>query len=216
MCPVPQSDGHDAPGLLDKFVPGFATMADGVLNGMEDAVGEPVVSQELPDVFGSVEFGAFWRQRDECDVRGHHEFVGQVPSGLIDEECGVSPGRHRGCDLGQMQAHRFGVAAWQHEGRTLAFFGTDGAEDVGRACALILRRRRPCAAPSLVLPFHPALPDGTLGKPRPSPGDLVFLPNPGFVSEPDLYLGWVDTLVARDLIQDGGKGLLKRSMAPSA
>ena len=35
-----QSDGHDAPWLIDEIVVGF-----------EDAIGEPIVAQELPDVF---------------------------------------------------------------------------------------------------------------------------------------------------------------------
>ena len=44
--------------------------------GAEDAVGEPVVADELPDILDRIEFGAFGRQRDERDVRRHDELVG--------------------------------------------------------------------------------------------------------------------------------------------
>jgi hypothetical protein len=74
----------------------------------------------------------------------------------------------------------------------------DGPEDVGRGGALILRCRRPRAAPG------------------PAPRDLVLLPDPRFIGEPDLYFGPLDTLVARDLVQDAGEAFLKCSIAPSA
>ncbi len=38
MCPVPQSDCHDAPWLIGKFVPGLAAVVDNVVVGLEDAV----------------------------------------------------------------------------------------------------------------------------------------------------------------------------------
>jgi hypothetical protein len=43
----------------------------------------------------------------------------------------VSPRRHLGRDLGEVQVHRLGVAGWQDQGRALALFRADGAEDVG-------------------------------------------------------------------------------------
>ena len=39
----------------------------------EDAVGEPVIAEKLPDVFDWIEFGAFWRQGDDGDVGRHDE-----------------------------------------------------------------------------------------------------------------------------------------------
>lgn len=50
MCPVPQTNGHDCPGLLGEFVPGTAAMIEDVIVGREDPVGEPVVADKLPDV----------------------------------------------------------------------------------------------------------------------------------------------------------------------
>src|SRR5205823_4419861 len=108
-----------------------------------------------------------------------------------------APG-HGGGHLGQVQGHRRGVAAWQDERRSLAVLGADGAEDVGGGGPLILRRRRSRAAP------------------RPAPGDLVLLADPGLISEPDLYVGRGNALGARDVVQNGGEGFLKSSTAPAA
>ena len=73
MSPGSQSDGHDAPGLIDEFIPGSAAMIDEIVVGLKDAVGEPVVAEKLPDVFDWIEFGAFWRQSDDGDVGWHDE-----------------------------------------------------------------------------------------------------------------------------------------------
>jgi hypothetical protein len=173
-------------------------MIEDVTVGGEDAVGEPVLAHELPDILDWVEFWTFGRERDEGDVCRHDEPVRQVPPGLVEDEHGVSTRRHRGRDLGQMQTHCCGVAAGQDEGRALAMLGADGTEDVGRGGALIVRGHRPRAA---------------LG---PAPGDLVLLPDAGLVGKPDLYRGRLDTLLARDLVQNRGETFLKCSIAPSA
>jgi hypothetical protein len=52
------------------------------IRAFEDAVRQPVVTQELPDVFDRIELGTFRRQ--------------QVPAGLIDQEYGVCAGRDGG------------------------------------------------------------------------------------------------------------------------
>jgi hypothetical protein len=38
--PVAKSEGHDAPGLIDELGPGIAAVADDVVVGDEDPVGE--------------------------------------------------------------------------------------------------------------------------------------------------------------------------------
>src|SRR6266536_3646051 len=68
-----------------------------------------------------------------------------------------------------MQRHRGGVAARQDKAGAGSSGRADGAEDVGRAGPLIARCRGPRPAP------------------RPAPGDLVLLTDPGLVLEPDLY-----------------------------
>lgn len=57
MRPVAESDGHDAPGLVDEFVPGLAAERENVVVGLEDADREPVLSDELPDIFLRIELG---------------------------------------------------------------------------------------------------------------------------------------------------------------
>ena len=63
MSRLAQSDGHDAPGLIDQVVPSLAAMIDEIVVGFEDAVGKPVVAHELPDILDRIELGAFWRHR---------------------------------------------------------------------------------------------------------------------------------------------------------
>jgi hypothetical protein len=39
MRRVSQTDGHDAPWLIDEFVPRLAALVDNVVVGFEDAIG---------------------------------------------------------------------------------------------------------------------------------------------------------------------------------
>ena len=80
-------------------------MVDEVVVGVENPVRQPVVAQELPDVFDRIELGTFRRQRHNGDVWWHDESRRQVPAGLIDQEYGVCAGRDGGGDLHQVQVH---------------------------------------------------------------------------------------------------------------
>ena len=62
MRPLAQSDGHDAPRLIGELVPSLTAMVDEIIVGFEDAVREPVVTHELPDVLDRIEFRGFRRQ----------------------------------------------------------------------------------------------------------------------------------------------------------
>ena len=95
-------------------------MVDEIIVGFEDAVGEPIVAEELPDVFDRVELGAFRRQRNYGDVCRHHKTGRQVPAGLIDQEDGVGVGRDSFGDFRQVQVHGLGVAGRQDQGGALA------------------------------------------------------------------------------------------------
>ena len=64
-CPVAACDGHDFPRLIDQHVPGVAAVIDDIVEGFEDAIGQPVLSHELPDVFLGVELRRTRRQRQE-------------------------------------------------------------------------------------------------------------------------------------------------------
>lgn len=194
MGPVSQSDGHDDPRLIDEFVPGIAAMADDVVIGLEDAVGQPVVADELPDVFHWVEFRRFGRQRHECDVGGNLELGREVPASLIEQQDRVSARRDRSGDFGEVQTHRGSVAKWQDETGAGSLCRADRAEDIGRARALIVRRRRPRSTPG------------------PSSGDLVLLADPGFVLKPYLY-GLARRVLLGDLLQAGGEVFLNASTA---
>jgi hypothetical protein len=144
-------------------------MVDYVLVGREDAVGEPVVAHELPDIFDRVEFGAFGRQRDDADVCRHFQLAGHVPARLIHEHDCVSTHRDSERYLGKMERHGFRVAEGQHQPCALAELRADRTKDVDRLRPLVLGRRR--SRPT----------------PRPAPRELVLLADAGFILEPYLY-----------------------------
>src|SRR5438876_10378015 len=83
-----------------------------------------------------------------------------------------------------MQTHRGSVAARQDEAGGGPLAWADGAEDVGRAGALIVRRQ------------------GSRPPPCPAACDLVLLADPGFVLEPHLY-----RLAGRVALGDLGEAL---------
>ncbi len=141
--------------------------------------------------------GDFGGKRHQGDVGGNVELVGEVPAGLIEQENGMGSRRHRSGDFYQMQRHRGGVAARQDEAGPGSSGRADGAEDVGRAGALIVRRR------------------GSRPAPRPTPGDLVLLPDPGLVLEPDLYR-LARRLALGDRVEARGEVFLNAAMASAS
>ena len=106
-------------------------MIDDLVVGFEDAVGEPVIPHELPDIFDWIELWTFGWQRDDADILGYDERGGHVPPGLIHEEYGVGTQRDGSSDFGKMQVHRVGIAERQDKPCTLAQCRTDRSKDVG-------------------------------------------------------------------------------------
>ena len=94
--PFSVPDGHDLPRLLDELVPGIATYGDNLIFRLEDAVAEPVVAHELPDVFHGVQFGRPWRQGQKRDIGRDHKLSRGMPSGLIEHEDGMCVRRYLG------------------------------------------------------------------------------------------------------------------------
>ena len=197
MRPSAEAEGHDPPGLIDERVPGVAAVVEDVGVGGEHSVRKPVVAHELPDVLDRVELGRARRQRQEADVVGNDEIVRAVPAGLVEQQHGVSTGRHGGGDLREVQRHPLGVAAGQDERRTLALRGAYGAEDVGGRGALIVRCRWPCPAP------------------RPPARDPVLLADARLVLPPQLY-GRAAWEARADRRQLGGEVFLKAGMASAS
>jgi hypothetical protein len=198
MSPITKSDRHDAPGLLDDLVPRVAAMVDDVAVGSEDPVREPIVADKLPEVLDRIEFGELGGQRHEGDVRWHEEFRRKMPSGLVEQDCGMGAGRDGGGNLGEMKVHRVGIAFRQHQPGALAVLGADRTENISRCRALIAGSDRPRSAQG------------------PTTGDLVLLTYSGFVREPNFYFVAVDTLLVGDLVQNGRPVFLNSSIAPVA
>jgi len=93
-----------------------------------------------------------------------------VPCGAVDDEHGVSARRYLGRDFIEMPLHGLGIAAGQDEARTDTALRTDGAEDIGRFCVLVLGRHGPACAWC------------------PAPRELGFLADPGLILPPKLYV----------------------------
>lgn len=130
---------------------------------------EVVLSEELPDIFGGVEFRRVGRQRQERDVFRHGEtFVGLVPSSAVENDDGVSARGDAFADFREMQGHGFGVDPGQHQGSPGASIRTNGAEEIGRTMPCIPGCRWPGA---------------TL---CPKAGERPLLADTGFVLPPDL------------------------------
>ncbi len=57
MRPITEANGHYSPRFIGESVPGEAAMIKNVVVGFEDRVGEPIVTDELPDILDWVQFG---------------------------------------------------------------------------------------------------------------------------------------------------------------
>ena len=77
MCPIAHVDRRDRLGPGDESVPGAASGVEDVVVGFDDAVGESVLAEELPDVLdpgcsgerdGSGTMVAFFRARSRSVV----------------------------------------------------------------------------------------------------------------------------------------------------
>ncbi len=194
MGPLAQSEGHDAPGLLDELVPGEAAMVDDVVVGMEDAVRQPVVAHELPDVLDGVQLRAPRWQRHECDVGRHDQFGRSMPSGLIEQQDGMCPWGDVEGDLLEVHAHCLAVAAGHDDAGGLPFGRTDCAEQPCRGSPLVLGCRRPGATPG------------------PAPGELGLLADAGLVLPPQLYRR-SSREAPPDLRQTGAEAFLKSAIS---
>ena len=140
MGPFAQAEGHDTPGLIGEHVPsGAAVVKDIVVRG-EDPVRQPVVAQELPDVFHGIQLGCLSWERHEGDVVGDNQPLRLVPSGLVEQDDRVSAGRDGLRDLGQVQGHGVCRAARQDQPSALALGRANGAKDVGGRRPLVLGR----------------------------------------------------------------------------
>ena len=115
-------------------------MIEDVVVVFEDAVGEPVLAHELPDVLDGIEFGRPGRERQEGDIAGHFEGQGGMPSGPVEHDEGMGAGFDGAADFGEMSIQRFRVDVGHDEAGGLALVRADGPEDIGGGCPLVLGR----------------------------------------------------------------------------
>ncbi len=96
--------------ISDELVPGEAAVVENVVVGFEDAVREPVVAHELPDVLDRIELGRFRRQRQERDVVRDGKLRRDMPPGLIEKNERMRAWCDRKRDFFEMQGHGLAVA----------------------------------------------------------------------------------------------------------
>ncbi len=85
-------------------------LIENVVVGFEDAVREPVVAHELPDVLDRIELGRFRRQRQERDVVRDGKLRRDMPPGLIEKNERMRAWCDRKRDFFEMQGHGLAVA----------------------------------------------------------------------------------------------------------
>ena len=71
---------------MTVLVPSMPAMVDDLIVGFEDAVGEPAIPHELPNVFEGIELWTFGWPRYDADILGYDELGGHLPSRLIHED----------------------------------------------------------------------------------------------------------------------------------
>src|SRR5690242_13639638 len=165
----------------------MAAVIDEVVVAGENPVGDPVLTQKLPDVLLCIELGTLRRQRNDANVGRHRELRGRMPSRLIQQQCRMTTRRNFGGDRGELEVHRLGIAPWQDQPDGFSLHRTDRTENISRCGAEVPWSRGSRAA------FCPAA------------SDLVFLAKASFVAEPHFYLGDIDALLASDVCQRVGK-----------
>ena len=138
---------------------------------------------ELKQVLDRIQLRRIGRQEEQRDVVGQIEVMGDMPSGLIEDDDGMGAWRDLGADFGEMQGHGIGVGLGQYQGRSAMGFGAGGGEEIGGFVALVFRLSRPAAL------F------------RPLPGQLPLLADPGFIGEPDFYRAFSGSVADRVLDQ---------------
>jgi len=82
MCPFPESEGSDGVRQGGKLVPSGKGGIDDMIDAVEDGVGQPLGTQELPDIFDRVQSGRAGQQEDWADIAGQLQLVGGMPQGL--------------------------------------------------------------------------------------------------------------------------------------
>jgi hypothetical protein len=131
------SDRGDGLWLSSELVPSLADGIDGGVVGVEDAVGKPVGSKVLPDIFERVQFVRSGRQEDGSDIVRHVEIGHGVPPGAAHEQHGLRTWSHMAADLVEVELLGVGISMGKRESSSFATGRTDRAEEEGALASLI-------------------------------------------------------------------------------
>ena len=91
----------------------MAAVGDDFVVVLKDAVRQPVVAYELPDVLHDVQLRAFGRQRQQGGVVRQRHLAREVPARLVEQQHGMPAWADHPADLGQVQVHARRVAERQ-------------------------------------------------------------------------------------------------------
>lgn len=167
MSPISHSDRGDDLWTVGKPTPGVGGSVDDLGIGLEDAVGEPVRAQVLPDLFDRVQLRRSRRQEDQRHIFRDGEIAGGVPAGAVEQQDGVRSPSDHGRDLVEVQLHGLGADVGESQRGADTARRTDRAEQTGVLVALVGRLAGPRSAPC------------------PLSNDAVLLSDPSLVLEPD-------------------------------
>ncbi len=160
-------EGSDPFRRCHEIVPGIAAGIDDILVGFVKPVGELVLAEVLPDVFGGVELWGVGRQGYDGDIIWNNKFFAAMPASSVKDEHGMSAGRDGFGDFLQVQVHRLRIGIRHHDSRARLPLRAHGAEEIS--------------------PFVTGIADyaGPAAFARPNPGQRALLANARLVLEPD-------------------------------
>lgn len=165
---IHSGEGLDAPLFCGHGVPGVVAGIEYIIIGLENAMAEEIILEELPWFFGGVAFRRVGGDADERDVFRHFQSIAAMPSGTIDNECCMHIDWKLQADFIQMQLHHFRIHPRQHQPHRRIALRAERPEDIGVFIARIDGHGRPAA-------FD-----------RPAMRAPSFLPNARFILTPKL------------------------------
>ena len=88
-----------------ELVPCFLSGLNDIVIGLEDAIGQPVLTQELPNVLDGIEFRCSGWKPDQCDIARNVELSGRVPGSPVHDHGSMSLRRDHGADFIEVVLH---------------------------------------------------------------------------------------------------------------
>ena len=138
-------EGGDVFWRGHERIPSIAASIYDIVISLVEPVGEVVLAEVFPDIFGRVKFWRIGRQGYSRNIIRNLQLLAAVPAGAVENERGMGTGRNRFRDFLKVPVHRLCVGVWHDDGRPRFAFRADRAEEVGPFVAGIADRAGPAA-----------------------------------------------------------------------